>query len=126
MAKAHAEANWKKYFEDIRTVCPWSYAAYMSDKILIVPYAESEFSTWRLFLHYTGFESVVYTFPADITSGYLENLCDALNETDTESEWLWSHPEQGGDSTPTPVLIQQERAKLEKLRHKVGYYDESQ
>jgi hypothetical protein len=37
---------------------------------------------------------------------------------------LWSHPEEGGDSTPSPVLIQQDRTKLTDLRNKVGYTDD--
>jgi hypothetical protein len=123
--KVHAEVDWEAYYRDIRDVCPWSYAAFMQDKILVVPYSENCFPTWRLFLHYTAFEAVVFSFPDTVTSEYLETKCDALNEEDAKSEWLWSHPEQEGDSTPVPVLIQQERSKLEKLRQKVGYYDES-
>lgn len=128
MVKEHAEADWAKYYALIKGVCPWSYAAFMSDRILTVEYSPVDFDTWRtIFKHTTkSFDCYVYTFDTDTTSEWLETKCDALNLEDEFSEWLWSHPEQGGDSTPVPVLIQQVAEKLENLRHKVGYYDESE
>ena len=120
--KAHAEVNWQSYFANIRETCPWSYSAYMNDRILIVDYNSKDFSTWKIFLPYTKFESVVYVC-RDKTSDWLNTTCDALNVEDADSEWLWSHPEHEGDSTPVPVLIQQPRKKLEELRKKVGYYE---
>lgn len=94
----------------------------MKDKILTVDYSSSTFATWALFLQYTDFESVVFIC-ADADSDWLDAQCDALNESQQVYQWLWSHPDQGGHSTPVPVLIQQERALLEGLRKKTGYYN---
>ncbi len=123
--KVAEEANWASYFARIKGVCPWSYRAYMADTILFVEYAESDFNTWRLFLKHTKFEATVFKCP-EKSSDWLNNKCDQLNASQTDYEWLWSHPEHGGDSTHIPVLIQQNREQLEVLRDKMGYEDETE
>ena len=95
----------------------------MADTILFVPYSDADFNTWRLFLKHTKFEATVYKCP-EKTSKWLNSKCDELNGNQKEYEWLWSHPEHGGDSTHIPVLIQQCRKRLEALREKVGYEDD--
>ena len=117
------EAKWACYFAKIKGVCPWSYRAYMADNILFVDYTDSTFNTWRLFLKGTKFEAVVFKCP-EKSSEWLNKKCDQLNAEQTTYEWLWSHPEHGGDSTHIPVLIQQMRQQLEELREKIGYEDE--
>lgn len=124
-AKAHVEVNWLEYFAGIRKSCPWSYVAYKNNKILIVDYSPKDFNTWRIFLRYTNYESIVFTCK-DVSSDWLNSMCDELNQQDDYSEWLWSHPEHEGDSTPVPVLIQQPKTILEDLRKKVGYYDDNE
>ena len=51
-------------------------------------------------------------------------MCDVLNKKYKDSEWLWSHPIEGGDSAHVPILIQQDREKLTTLREAIGYTDE--
>lgn len=94
----------------------------MNDRILTVTYSDVDFKTWGMFLQYTEFESVVFIC-ADKTSEWLDAKCDKLNAESDLYQWLWSHPAEGGYSTPVPVLIQQERAQLEGLRKKTGYYN---
>ena len=93
----------------------------MADKILTVTYSSHDFVTWGMFLKYTGYDSFVFICE-DADADWLDTKCNELNEQQTIYQWLWSHPEQGGLSTPVPVLIQQERALLEGLREKIGYY----
>jgi hypothetical protein len=57
----------------------------------------------------------------------LNTLCDHYNETlgdKYNSEYLWSHNEEGGDSAPVPIIIQQDKEQLEQLRNKIGYTDD--
>jgi hypothetical protein len=46
----------------------------------------------------------------------LKKLSNRLNKEYVEYEFLWSHPKYGYNSTPVPVLIQQDRLKLETIR----------
>lgn len=121
--KVAEEVNWTSYFAKIRGVCPWSYRAHMAEKILFVDYNEVEFNTWKSLFHSSNHEAYVYKCMGK-TSDWLNSKCDQLNQTDQKSEWLWSHPIEGGDSTPVPVLIQQDKQILADLRKKVGYEDE--
>ena len=62
----------------------------------------------------------------EISVEHLHTLCDHYNETlgdKYKSEFLWSHNEEGGDSTPVPVIIQQDKAQLETLRESMGYVE---
>lgn len=95
----------------------------MDNKLLILDYSSKDFDQQRLLLPDTNYESVMYVC-RNHSSQDLDDTCDRLNLTDDFSEWLWSHPEHEGNSTPVPVLIQQPRKILTQLRKKVGYYDE--
>lgn len=117
------EVNWASYFAKIKGVCPWSYRAHMNDNILFVPYSDNTLNTWANIFYSSNHEAFVYKCP-EKTSDWLNNKCDELNAVHCKSEWLWSHPVEGGDSTPIPVLIQQDRQTLEILREKIGYEDE--
>jgi hypothetical protein len=48
-------------------------------------------------------------------------MSEGLNNLYPKSEWLWSHPAEGGESTPVPCLIQQDALQLNTLREKIGY-----
>lgn len=121
--KAQEEVNWAKYFAKIKGVCPWSFKAYMKETILFIDYSDVTLYTWSILLDATHYEAFVYKCPGK-TSKWLQAKCDQLNENNTKHEWLWSHPEHGGDSTPIPVLIQQDKNILQQLREQVGYEDE--
>lgn len=123
------DVNWTSYFAKIRGVCPWSYAAHMNDNILFIDYSEHTFNTWRILFGSSKHEAFVYKCPGKSVE-WLSNKCDQLNQpnqtdqTNQTSEWLWSHPAEGGDSTPVEVLIQQDKQLLEQLREAVGYEEE--
>ncbi len=123
--KVQEEVNWTKYFAKIKGVCPWSYRAHMKETILFIDYSDVTINTWQMFLGATHFEAFVYKCP-DKSSKWLTDKCAELNKKHTKYEWLWSHPEHGGDSTPIPVLIQQDRELLTKSREQVGYEDAEQ
>ena len=137
VAKDHAEVNlrcpahpppdnwyWTKYFEHIKSVCPWSRRAHMNNDILFIDYSDTTFNTWRsLFRAKQSFEAYVYKC-RNVTSDWLESKCDYLNSIDEHSEWLFSHPDGGENSTVIPVLIQQNAQQLNELREDVGYYED--
>jgi len=115
---AKEDKTWAKYFAKIKQVCPWSYN--LMDKILVVQTPENCIPTWSSIFKASKHEAFVYKFPK-ANPQWLINKCEELNAQQTYSEWLWSHPSEGGDSTHIPVLIQQDREKLTDLRKKVGY-----
>lgn len=118
---AKEDSTWVNYFAKIRGVCPWSYK--LMDKILVIEPHISCINTWSTVFKASSHEAFVYKFPqASVT--WLTNKCDQLNASQDFSEWLWSHPEEGGDSTHIPCLIQQDRAKLTTIRESIGYVEE--
>ena len=125
--KALKEDNidWQGYYASIKSVCPWSYKAFMNDNILVIEYGANTFKTWSCLFTGTKYEAFVFKMP-QITAEELHTLCDHYNETlgdKYKSEFLWSHNEEGGDSTPVPVIIQQDKAQLETLRESMGYVE---
>ena len=123
----HAEAvDWQQYFQGIRSECPWSLKAYLNNQLEIVPYSDLTLVDNRKRVASGEPEAVIYTFYTNISSKWLEEMCDKLNDHDPRCEYLWSHPEHGGSSTPLPVLIQQQKVRLTKLRLKLGYSDEEE
>jgi len=118
---AKEDKTWANYFASIRGVCPWSYN--LMDKILVVETPENCIPTWSSIFKAGTHEAFVYKF-TEASVDWLKAKCDELNAAQEHSEWLWSHPTEGGDSTPSPVLIQQNRARLTELRNKIGYEDD--
>jgi len=119
---AKEDSEWVKYFARIRNVCPWSYR--LMDSILVWENDETCLSTIACLFPSTKFEAFVFVYK-NKTAKQLEQLADKMNSKYTHSEFLWSHPNEGGDSTHVPCLIQQDRDKLEKLRENLGYVDEN-
>ena len=123
LKKVAKEDNvWANYFASIKGVCPWSLSAFMNNNILFIEYNEVCLKTWSSLFNNTKYEAFVYKC-IDKPVEWLVNKCEELNEKDSSNEWLWSHPIEGGNSTPIPVLIQQDREQLECLRDKIGYED---
>lgn len=116
------EVNWQEYYAHIKSVCPWSYKAYMNDNILVWENATD--STWQSVsatFDHTNFEAIVYRFD-NHTPAQLEALVDKMSLLRPNSEFLWSHPESDsgdGNSTPVPVIIQQNKEALNDLREKL-------
>jgi hypothetical protein len=104
------EVNWIEYFASIVSVCPWSKSYWKQQKI--------DIQKW------TGIENVkpLGEYVARIwihrhASGrQLCNIHHRLNEQRQDEEWLYSHPQYGGHSTPIPVLIQQDFELLSNIR----------
>lgn len=108
---------WENYFRSIRTVCPWSYSAWKRGKI--------EIDLWKGVAKDLGTLEARVNVIITITPRLLKKIEQRLNrERDTE-EWLHSHPSFGVNSTPVPVLIQQDRLGLERARRSriQGEYD---
>jgi hypothetical protein len=114
--------KWAEYFASIRKVCPWSGQAYKMSKILFVETNGTCLNTWAKLFTHTKHEAYVYTWP-DASVEWLQTMCEGLNKI-YDTEWLWSHPAEGGDSTHIPVLIQQDATQLAELREKIGYVEQ--
>jgi hypothetical protein len=100
--------SWGDYFYRIKEQCPWSWAAWNKGNIEIVPWQGSAIPLGSL-------EARVYT--VNLANSELEQLAHDLDEG--ECEWLYSHSGAGPWATPVPVLIQQDRAELARLRNKL-------
>ena len=105
-AKSHLSVNWYRYFKDIRTQCPWSYAAYVKGLIDIVEYTGEV-------IPLGDYSARVYVINAPDAT--VEALALALDH-DGLDEWLFSYPGYGDYATPVSVLIQQNRQQLNQLR----------
>ena len=103
------DVNWDVYFEIIRNVCPWSYSSWQRGLIDIVEWQ----GNWS---ELGGYDARIYTVA--LNRRRLKKLCAKLDES-IEYEWLWSEPRYGKFASPIPILIQQHRAKLEKIREKL-------
>ena len=100
-ARSHQSVDWLAYFERIRTVCPWSYAAYTRDQIDIV--------RTRTILPLGSYQARVYLFP-QWSRRRLKRLAGQRDQG--VDEWLWSHPSYGPWAAPVGCLIQQDRERL--------------
>lgn len=108
MAKV-ADVNWQEYFYLIRQQCPWSWAAWQRSEI--------DIQRWQGKPQELGnYQARIYI--VDLTRRRLKKLAEKL-DLDPVSEWLWSEPNYGPWATPIPVLIQQDRARLEEIRQEI-------
>lgn len=121
---AEKEVSWAtNYFAKIRGVCPWSYKAHMKDNILFIEGgSEGCYGTWAYVYKASKKEAFVF-IEKDKSSEELDEICKKYEKIYEHVEWLWSHPDEGGDSTPVPTIIIQDKARLQTLREKVGYED---
>ena len=99
---------WRDYFYSIRTYCPWSYKAWKQDKIEVVLWTGEVKDL-------NGLEARVYCL--DRKPRLLKKIEQRLNSEREFEEWLHSHPSFGINSTPVPVLIQQDRLGLQTARN---------
>ena len=121
VANLNSNVTWAtNYFASIRGVCPWSYKAHMKDNILFIEGGSDKcFGTYANI--YKASTKEAFVFIMDKTSDELLDICEKYEKKYKHVEWLWSHPEQEGDSTPKPVIIIQDKDRLQQLREKVGY-----
>ena len=114
MEEVEAEVDWQAYFDTIKEQCPWSHSAYHRGKIDIVQYQGDSQPLG-------DYEARMYVVNAPEAT--VESLAEAFDYRDTECEWLFSYPGYGPFATPVPVLIQQDRARLNKLREQLNSED---
>lgn len=97
--------------------------------IITIPYDSNTFNTFASAFKSCKSRDGVLTdcfvyVCRDKTPKWLETTVQELNREEkyTDSEWLYSTPDDDeGNATPVPVIIQQRKAQLEKLREQVGY-----
>lgn len=111
VAKSRPSVDWEGYFSLIKKQCPWSYVAWHRGLIDIVEWTGQK-------IPLGDFQARMYLM--DITGQELESLTEELDKG--EDEWLFSYPGYGIFATPVPVIIQQNRANLNKLREQLGEY----
>ena len=104
------KALWSDYFYSIRSYCPWSYSAWKRNKIEIVLYTGDITDLGDL-------EARVHC--CDRKPRLLKKIEQRLNDERQSEEWLHSHPSFGINSTPVPVLIQQDREGVQRARRTV-------
>ncbi len=119
---ASSDSTWRTYFASIKQVCPWS--SKFMDNILVWENDVRCLSTIACLFPGTKFEAFVFVYK-DKSANELEQLADKMNNKYTHSEFLWSHPEEGGDSTHVPCVIQQDRVQLQTIRDNIGYVEQN-
>ena len=108
------DVDWAKYFQHIKPVCPWAFAAFKNNQIKI--------QEWLGVIEPLGEnQAIVYIVPK-ANRRRLKKLCKKL-DTSIKYEWLWSEPTHGKFASPLPILIQQDRRALFEARFNTGYYD---
>jgi hypothetical protein len=110
-AAVSAEVDWLSYFESIQQECPWSLKAWKQGKICIAKWKGTA-------LPLDAYSARMYLM--ELNPRRLKKLCKKLDIEDKDCEWLWSHPSYGNNSTPVPVLIQQNRKQLNDIRSSMG------
>ena len=100
---------WENYFYSIRHVCPWSYSAWTKGKI--------EIALWKGIATDLGDLEARVNVIGVIKPRLLKKIEKRLNNERQSEEWLHSHPSFGINSTPIPVLIQQDEQGLQKARN---------
>jgi len=105
------DVDWLKYFRSIKTQCPWSYSAYVKGQIDIVKYQGHK--------HPLGdYQARLYLL--NVATDTVEALCDSMAYDDDRDEWLFSYPGYGEYATAVPVLIQQNKQRLQQLRNEIS------
>ena len=103
-----AAVDWRQYFESIRSVCPWAVTAWDQGRIAVCTYTRArELAEPHV--------ASVHVQP-DATLEQLQVLVGQHNTERPSETWLYSHPQDGNNSTPLPVLIQQDTHHLEQAR----------
>lgn len=106
-----SKEQWSEYFASIVSVCPWSKSYWKQQKIDIQKW------TGERNIEPLG-EYVARMYIHKNASGrILCNIHHRLNTVRPYEEWLYSHKQYGGFSTPVPVLIQQDLQILTKARN---------
>ena len=106
--KAVEEVSWTDYFASIVAVCPWSKKYWAQQRIDIVDWTGE-------ILALDDYVARIYKHPT-ASARQLKKMINLFNDEREDEEWLYSHPQYGGHSTPIGVLIQQDYALLNSIR----------
>jgi len=120
------EVDWLAYYKSIKGVCPWSYSAYMQNKILHITVGDepTELTWTSCFLGSPKHEALLFEYPHETTIDMLLSVVNKIEEKHKELIAFWSHPSEGDQNTEVPVVIVQDRKLLTDLRKKIGFEDE--
>ena len=105
--------NWSEYFASIISVCPWSKSYWKQQKI--------DIQKWRGTKNIIPLDDYVARvwIHKNASSRLLCKMHHSIAEYRPTEEWLYSHPCHKGNSTPVPVLLQQNRLNLAKARQSI-------
>jgi len=112
---------WLKYFHSIKNVCPWSYESYINGKIKILPYNEDSLKLTEANWTEQPLDALVYVVEG-LTLDEIDDIVADRNDCQEKCEYLWSYPtytKGKNNQAPYPIIIQQDRARLMKLRGKI-------
>ena len=114
------DSTWLQYFKSIKNVCPWSYESYINGKIKILPYDEDFLKLTEANWKEQSLDALVYIVEG-LTLDEMDDIVADRNDCQEKCEYLWSYPtytKGKNNQAPYPIIIQQDRAKLMKLRGK--------
>ena len=117
--KNEAEVDWLNYFQSISKFCPWSLKSYKEGTMLITQFDKDILKLNEQNWSNLPWEVIVYLLGDDLTLDAIDEYVAHRNESQYKCEYLWSHPsftKGGNNQTPVPVIIQQDREQLFKLR----------
>jgi|TARA_R100000030_G_C3238044_1_gene119957 hypothetical protein len=115
------EVDWLQYFHSIKNVCPWSYESYTQGTTKITQFDSNILKLNEQNWRNLPWEVIVYQLGDDLTLDAIDEFVAIRNESQEKCEYLWSHPsftKGGKNQTPVPVIIQQDREQLLRLRRK--------
>jgi len=117
--KNEAEVDWLTYFQSIKNVCPWSYESYTQGTTKITQFDKDILLLNEQNWSTLPWEVIVYLTGDDLTLNAIDEIVVYRNESQEKCEYLWSLPsftKGGNNQTPVPVIIQQDKKTLERLR----------
>ena len=119
--KEAEDSIWLQYFKSIKDVCPWSYESYINGKIKILPYNEESLKLTEANWTEQPLDALVYVVEG-LTLDEIDDIVADRNDCQEKCEYLWSYPtytKVKNNQAPYPIIIQQDRARLMKLRGKI-------
>ena len=92
----------------------------MKEKILFINWEETTYKTWISCFKPSNYEALVFKCEGKSVE-WLKGVEQQLNTLNDGNEYLWSHPAEGGESTPIPVIICQPEDVLNHIRDKIRH-----
>ena len=104
----------REYFKSITEVCPFSLQYFDSGRIPILEYSET--LVRELYDELDKYPAILFKVHTSICRHTLESTAHELADEYPDAEWFWSHPAEGGHSSPVPVVIMQNKLHLTNAR----------